>query len=74
MNLFLPTAQKLFSLPVEASVIETITVLDKGRVKYQATSWPAKLYGIQSQTHVTPGQAVAVIGREGNTLLVQPRC
>ena len=73
MSLFLRTTQKLFPFPVEASVIETITVLDKGRVKYQATSWPAKLYGTQSQAHITPGQAVSIIGREGNTLLVQTR-
>ena len=73
MCLFLSKTQKLFPFPVEASVIETITATDKGRVKYQSTSWPARLYRAQSQAQITPGHAVSIIGREGNTLLVLTR-
>ena len=71
MSLFLPNTPQFFPLPIEATVVETITELHKGKVKCQRVLWSARLFKIQLRAHFTPGETVYVIGREGNTLLVQ---
>lgn len=41
----------------------------RGRVRYQATYW----FGVcDSARSLPPGTEVTVLGRQGNTLLVQP--
>ncbi|EKU98298.1 hypothetical protein Lepto7375DRAFT_7571 [Leptolyngbya sp. PCC 7375] len=53
-------------------VIKTVTPTQRGRVQYQATSWPACLCGVTHQTTLEPNQPVRVLGRRGLTLLIQP--
>ena len=62
-----------FPEPVKAIVQEAITATKPGRVKYQASYWPAKLYQPQrgiNTVKLEKNQPVNVIGREGITLLV----
>ena len=66
-----PTAEVLTRQDVGV-VIKTVTPSQRGRVQYQATSWPACLCGVTSQTTLEPNQPVQVLGRRGLTLLVQP--
>ncbi|MGJ3245293.1 MAG: NfeD family protein [Elainellaceae cyanobacterium] len=54
------------------TVEETITPNHGGRVHFQATSWPARLYPGNVHTVLLPGESVAVVDREGITLLVTP--
>lgn len=50
-------------------VEQAINADGRGRVRYQATSW----FGICHDGRSLPkGTAVNVIGRQGNTLIVQP--
>lgn len=70
-NRTLPTAEILTHQNVGV-VVKTITPTQRGRVQYQATSWPACLYGITQPCTLEPNQPVQVLGRRGLTLLIQP--
>lgn len=61
----------LFSSRGKGVVEETITPEKPGRVRYQATSWPARLYHDAPVT-LLPKDPVYVVGRQGLTLLVVP--
>ncbi len=63
---------KLFSKPGTGIVEETITETQSGRVKFQATYWPARYYGQDNQVTLLPNDQVTVLGRQGITLLVVP--
>lgn len=63
---------KLFSKPATGIVEETITATVPGRVRFQATHWPARLYGQYNQVTLLPNDLVMVVGRQGLTLLVVP--
>lgn len=69
--LFTPTKVELFSQPVEGIVEDAIAPNEPGRVKCQGTSWPARFYK-PSQTTVSPGASVVIVGIQGLTLLVIP--
>lgn len=70
--LFTPTKVKLFSQPVEGIVEETIAPNELGRVKCQATYWPARFYQPDCKDTVSPGALIVIIGIQGLTLLVIP--
>ena len=55
-----------------ARVERAITSGRGGRVYFQATYWPARLYQSDSQRTVLPGDMVTIMGRQGLTLLVKP--
>lgn len=42
----------------------------KLRVRYEATTWPARLLQPLAEADLVPGQPVKVLGREGIVLLV----
>lgn len=67
------SSAQFFPTPGKGTVVETITTHQEGRVKYQASYWPARLYGQSSFTELEPDQSVVVLGREGITLLIQAR-
>ncbi|MEB3339537.1 NfeD family protein [Okeania sp.] len=71
MQKFRCDAPKMFSKPQPGVVEEKITSDEPGRVKYKTTYWPAMLFRDDSMT-LAPGQEVAVVGRQGITLLVRP--
>lgn len=57
------------SRQTQGYVEQTINPNGRGRVRYQATSW----FGVCGDGRSLPkGTAVSVIGRQGNTLIVQP--
>ncbi len=71
MQKFRCDAPKMFSKAEVGVVEEKITADEPGRVKYKSTYWPAMLFRGNSMT-LEPGQEVAVVGRQGITLLVRP--
>ena len=57
------------SAQTKGYVEQAINPNRRGRVRYQATYW----FGICADARSPPpGTAVTVLGRQGNTLLVQP--
>lgn len=67
-----PSEVTLFPEPVTGTVEEAITPTQPGRVRFQATSWPARLYNSDDRITLTPESAVSVVGRQGITALVVP--
>jgi uncharacterized protein (DUF697 family) len=63
---------KLFSSIGTGIVEKTITPTQPGRIKYQASYWPARLYSKDEQVTLLPDDPVSVVGRQGITLLVVP--
>ncbi|NES05112.1 MAG: hypothetical protein F6K22_21170 [Okeania sp. SIO2F4] len=72
MQKFRCDAPKMFSKPEVAVVEEKITADEPGRVRYKTTYWPAMLFRDYSSMTLYPGQEIAVVGRQGITLLVRP--
>ncbi|ASC72978.1 hypothetical protein XM38_039390 [Halomicronema hongdechloris C2206] len=56
-----------------ATVCRTITPERSGRVHFEATDWPARLYDPTLHQSLEPDALVHVIGRQGLTLLVTPK-
>ncbi|MEO0455720.1 MAG: NfeD family protein [Cyanobacteria bacterium P01_A01_bin.114] len=54
----------------EARTLTSIAPGQAGRVIYEGNSWPARCS--DTQVAIAANQAVIVIGRQGNTLLVMP--
>lgn len=71
-SFFIQHKTELFSQPFAGIVEETIGPNGAGRVKFDATYWPAKLYQATPETLLLPEQAVMVVGIQGITLLVRP--
>lgn len=67
-----PSEITLFPEPVTGTVEEAITPNQPGRVRFQATSWPARLYNSEDRVTLTPESSVSVVGRQGITALVVP--
>ncbi len=63
---------EFFTHAAIAEVEETITLHQRGRVRFEATDWFARFYNPQGPVESLPGTCVKVIGREGLTLLVVP--
>ena len=72
MSLESPTKITLFPKPGKGIVEEIISKSQPGRVNFQATYWPARLYNPEQEVTLLPNTPVTVIGREGITLLVFP--
>lgn len=62
----------LFPKPGKGIIEEIITESQPGRVNFQATYWPARLYNPEQKVILLPNTSVNVIGRQGITLLVVP--
>lgn len=54
-------------------VDEAITANTRGRVYFDATYWPARLYDASQYEKLQPSETVYVVGRQGLTLLVIPK-
>jgi len=67
-----PTKITLFPKPGKGIIEEIITTSQPGRVNFQATYWPARLYNPEQKVNLLPNTPVTIIGREGITLLVVP--
>lgn len=65
---------ELFETPKAARVDCPITAQIKGRVFYEGTYWPARVYegAIDANYALAVSSWVMVIGRQGLTLLVSP--
>jgi|GEM_PF-1540236 len=63
---------EIFPRIITAEVERTIAPTQPGRVKFQASHWPARFYQSSHQKTVSPGESVLVIGRAGIDLLVMP--
>ncbi|HEY9728126.1 MAG TPA: NfeD family protein [Chroococcales cyanobacterium] len=63
---------KLFSKPGTGRVEKTIAPEQPGRVQFQGSYWPARLYDPECQATLLPDEAIAVVGRQGITMLVLP--
>jgi membrane protein implicated in regulation of membrane protease activity len=67
---------ELFKEPKTARVERTITARLKGRVFFEGTYWPARVYetaeGLVGDYALDVSSWVTVIGRQGLTLLVVP--
>jgi len=61
---------EFFAQAAIGQVEQPITLHQRGRVKFMATTWFARFYQPTAQTQALPGTRVKVIGREGLTLLV----
>jgi len=73
MSLFkLPETTELFTQVELGEVEQTITLHQRGRVRFMATSWFARFYQLNGQTEALTGTTVNVVGRQGLTLLVMP--
>lgn len=57
------------STPSKGYVEQAINPYQRGRVRYQATYW----FGVcDDGRSLSPGTEVIVLGRQGNTLIVEP--
>ena len=63
---------EFFEQPLTGIVECDITEHLSGRVKVMGVSWKASLYDLDGGCTLSPGSFVTVLGRRGNTLLVQP--
>lgn len=59
---------ELFARPELGEVVQAIAPNRKGRIKFRASFWPARFY--QGADTALPPEQVAVVGRQGITLLV----
>ncbi|MBF2045962.1 NfeD family protein [Leptolyngbya sp. 7M] len=62
---------ELFAQPGIGEVVQMIAPNRRGRVKYRASFWPARLYS-DAYVQAEPSEQVVVVGRDGITLLVTP--
>lgn len=63
---------EFFKQPGTARVEREITSVQRGRVYYEGTYWPAQLYRVEYSGTLAIASSVIVIGRQGLTLLVLP--
>ena len=71
--MFTKDAKELFSENLLGVVDEEVTEFPGGRLRFQASYWPAMLDDdFSSRPTLKPGTRVAVIGRIGICLLVRP--
>ena len=63
---------KLFPEPLQGKVTQEISSKNPGRIQFQGSYYPAKLYQNNSRIILKEYELVKVIGREGITLLITP--
>lgn len=66
------TQVELFNQPGKARVDRPIQPDQKGRVFYGGTYWPARFYDSAEFVNMEVASHLAVVGRQGVTLLVAP--
>ena len=72
-SISLPQTEKTFDSPENGTVIKEIRANQDGRVDYDATTWPAKLYPTKGNQDALPvGEKVRIVAQEGTTLWVMP--
>ncbi len=71
MSPFDPLFPEYFSFPAQGVVTATIALGGDGQVKFRASYWKAQLTRQDSDYTLQPGSLVKVVGRVGNTLLVE---
>lgn len=72
MDFFQRLPIEIFPQSLPGIVEEAIAPTQPGRVRLRGVSWAARL-ATDSAFNLTVHQPVAVVGRQGNTLLVQPQ-
>jgi membrane protein implicated in regulation of membrane protease activity len=65
-----PTKIERFDPPIIGRLERAITSTKKGRVAALATSWNADFYAAKYTKSLQVGDAVVIVGRSGNTLLI----
>lgn len=68
----LTTHVEFFNQPGKARVERPIQLDQKGRVFYGGTYWPARFYDSAEFFNADVASHLAVVGRQGVTLLVAP--
>jgi membrane protein implicated in regulation of membrane protease activity len=71
MTFSMRPAPEFFTTPEVGVVDQVIAPNQPGRIKYQASYWPARLYQMKGSIQLDSQQMVQVVGREGITLLVR---
>lgn len=72
MSIVFPETIEVFPQPVLGKVDLSIAPSHLGRVNALGSIWYARFYDSSCQNVMRPGDRVAVIGRQGITLLVMP--
>lgn len=72
MNISIASKVEWFAQPGVGEVVKLITPNERGRVKFRASFWPARLHPDADPNSLSPKQSVVVVGRDGITLLVTP--
>ncbi len=73
-----PERIEFFSQPGIGEAVQAIAPNQRGRVRFRASFWPARFYSdvktqtLEAHTRILPSDQVAVVGRDGITLLVTP--
>lgn len=73
MDFFQPLSIDMFSQPLEGVVEWSISLGRTGRVRLLGVSWTARLLVANPAISLEVDQKVMVVGRQGNTLLVEPK-
>lgn len=60
---FLPETTEWFTHPKLGEVERAITIYQRGRVRFMATSWFARLYQPNAHIELLPGTTVRIFGR-----------
>lgn len=71
MGSFTQLTPEFFPRLVKGVVVREISSQHAGRVKFSASSWPAKLADADCDVKLLPEREVVIVCRLGNTLLVR---
>jgi membrane protein implicated in regulation of membrane protease activity len=71
--MYTPYPVELWQYASVGTVSKEIAPDQRGRVHFDATDWPARFYGTGTDATLEPDSKVYVLGRQGLTLLVQPK-
>jgi membrane protein implicated in regulation of membrane protease activity len=72
MSIVFPETIEVFPQPVLGKVDQSIAPRQPGRVNALGSIWYARFYDKSYESIMNPGDRVAVVGRQGITLLVMP--
>ena len=67
---FSPRPVEYFAQPVAGQVTQPIQREHPGQIFYDGTHWRARLAGWELDITLAVGERVAIVGRQGTTLLV----
>ncbi|WP_072621119.1 NfeD family protein [Spirulina major] len=69
---FLVNQPQFFPTPIPGVITDTVTLDQKGRIRFQGSFYPAQLAEQNMSDELSPGTTVQVLGRLGITLLIRP--